>query len=140
MATSITDTGFGADIGVQFVHADQYKIGLSVLDIGAINYNRHAAAFHLQTNEADFNWWQAHLHSNLAVDRTLSAVFYNGDSTKSQVGNGFSAWRCPRPSACRPTGRSRIISLSMPRSSRDLGHGDRQGGVQPDIYSITPRL
>jgi len=33
-----------------------------------------------------------------------------------------------------------IISLSMPTIIKGLGHGDRQGGVQPDIYSDHARV
>ncbi|HXB07743.1 MAG TPA: DUF5723 family protein [Puia sp.] len=131
--------GFGADIGVQFMHADQFKIGLSILDIGAIQFNRNAGAFHLQTTEADFaHWGQLQLHSNLAVDRTLSAVFYNGDSTKSQVGNGF---RMALPTALSLQADWKLRDHYFVNASivKGLGHGDRQGAVQPDIYSITPR-
>ena len=131
--------GFGADIGVQFKHADRYKIGLSIMDIGAINYNRNAAAYHLQTTEADFsNWGQLQLHSNLAVDRTLSAVFYNGDSARSQTGAGF---RMALPTALTLQFDYKLQDHYFVNATivKGLGHGDRQGGVQPDIYSITPR-
>src|SRR5258708_736557 len=131
--------GFGADIGVQFVHADKYKIGLSIMDIGSIQFNRNTAAFHLQTTEADFsNWGQLQLHSNLAVDRTLSAVFYNGDSTKSQVGSGF---RMALPTALSLQADWKVQDHFFLNASivKGVGHGNRAGAVQPDIYSVTPR-
>lgn len=131
--------GFGADIGVQYKHADQFKLGFSIMDIGAIRYNRNAAAYHLQTNEADFsNWGQLQLHSNLAVDRTLSAVFYNGDSTRSQVGTGF---RMGLPTALSLQADYKLQDHVFLNATivKGLGHGSGQGGVQPDIYSLTPR-
>jgi len=131
--------GFGMDIGVQFAHADQYKLGFSVMDIGSIRFNRNAAAFHLQTTEANFsNWGQLELHSNLAVDQTLSAVFYNGDSGRSQVGNGFTM---KLPTVLSLQGDWKIQDHYYLNATivKGLGHGDRPGGVGPDIYSVTPR-
>jgi len=131
--------GFGLDLGVSFAHADRYTIGLAVLDIGAVRFNRNAAAFHLETTGAEFpNWGQLELHSNLAVDRTLSAIFYNGDSSRSQVGNSF---RMALPTALSLQGDWKVqdhyfLNVSIVKG---LGHGDRQGAVAPDIYSVTPR-
>jgi hypothetical protein len=131
--------GFGADLGVQFAHADQYKIGLSIMDIGSIHFNRNAAAFHLQTTQADFsNWGQTVLHSNIAVDRALSAVFYKGDSTKSRVGNGF---RMGLPTTISLQGDWKVQDHFFLNATivKGLGHGSGQGALQPDLYSITPR-
>ena len=131
--------GLGMDIGVQFAHADEYTIGLSVMDIGGIRFDRNAAAFRLQSGGADFsNWGQLELHSNLAVDRTLSAVFYNGDSARSLVGYGFTM---KLPTALSLQGDWKVQDHYYLNATiiKGLGHGDRPGGVEPDIYSITPR-
>jgi len=131
--------GFGADIGVQFAHADQYRIGFSVMDIGGIRFDRKAAAFHLQSPDANFsNWGQLVLHSNIAVDRTLSAVFYNGDSGRSLVGNGFTM---KLPTALSLQGDLKLQDHYYLNATivKGLGHGDRPGGIAPDVYSITPR-
>ena len=139
--------GFGADLGVQYVHAADtrkegdylYKIGLSVMDIGGIRFNRNAAAFHLQTAGADFsNWGKARLTSNAEVDRTLSAVFYGGDSARSQVGSGF---RMALPTALSLQVDWKVQDHFFLNASvvQGFGHGNKQGVVQPDIYSITPR-
>ncbi|GGA84288.1 hypothetical protein GCM10011511_04310 [Puia dinghuensis] len=137
--------GFGLDIGVQYIHADDtrkeddyhYKIGLSLLDIGSINFDREAAAFHLQTAGADFSQWgQAHFHSNIAVDRALSAVFYHGDSSRSQVDNGF---RMALPAALSLQADWKYMDHYFVNLSIVKGFGQGQGAVQPDIYSIAPR-
>jgi hypothetical protein len=131
--------GFGVDVGLEFSHEDQYKIGLAVLDLGAINFNRNAAAYHLQTTGAAFpNWGRLELNSNEAVDRTLSAVFYNGDSSRSKVGNGF---RMGLPTALSLHGDIHLqdhffVNVAIVKG---FGHGDNAGAVAPDIYSITPR-
>jgi hypothetical protein len=131
--------GFGADIGVRFVHADKYKIGLSILDIGSIHFNRNAAAFRLQTDGADFsNFGEAQLHSNLAVDRTLSAVFYKGDSNRSQVADGFHM-RLPTTLSLQGDWKLKDHFFLNATIVKGLGHGDRPGAVSPDLYSITPR-
>src|SRR5580704_13223765 len=67
-----------------------YRLGLSVIDIGAINFNRNASSYHLQTDSANIaNWRQLKFSNNTQLDQTLSSVFYNGDSTKSLTGNHF---------------------------------------------------
>jgi hypothetical protein len=126
--------GFGADIGFTYVHltdqaivTDQqgrtfqddpdksnyvYRIGVSLIDIGSINFNRNAAAYHLQTAGADFsNWHQSKFSGNDQLDRTLSAVFNEGDSSRS-LRAIISIWACLPRSVSRPTGTS--ISISLP--------------------------
>ena len=153
--------GFGADIGFTWVHqleeasysnhtngqlpanADkinyQYKIGLSLIDIGSINYNRNSGAYHLQADDANFiDWHQQQFSGNAQLDRTLSAVFYNGDSTKSQTADHF---KMALPSALSIQadynfghhffGNATII--------KGFGHGNNNGVTRPDVYSLTPR-
>lgn len=131
--------GFGLDFGIAFAHADQYKIGLAILDLGAVRFDRNAAAFHLQTAGAEFpNWGKLELHSNLAVDRTLSAVFYNGDSSRSQAGNGFTM-RLPTALSLQGDWKLRDHFYLNATLLKGFGHGDNAGAIAPDIYSITPR-
>jgi hypothetical protein len=131
--------GFGADLGVQYAHADKFKIGLSIMDIGSIHFNRHAAAYHLATTEADLaGWGQLQLHSNLEVDRTLSAVFYGGDSSKSQTAGGFHMG-LPTALSLQADWKLRENFFVNATVVKGFGHGAAQGAVQPDIYSITPR-
>ena len=139
--------GFGVNAGVVFVHAEDtrrpedyiYRLGFSVMDIGSIKYDRNAAAFHLQTEGGVFSdWRQTRLTSNLAVDRTLSAVFYQGDSGRSVTGNSF---RMALPTALSLQADYHLMDHYYLNATlvKGLGHGDRQGAIEPDLYSVTPR-
>ncbi|HEV2483598.1 MAG TPA: DUF5723 family protein [Puia sp.] len=139
--------GFGVDLGVVYVHASDtrapedydYRLGLSVMDIGAIDLNRNAAAFHLQTAGGVFDHWdQQALMSNTAIDKTLSAVFYQGDSSASRTAGHF---RMALPTAISVQGDYRVTAHYYVNATivKGLGHGNRPGVVQPDIYSVTPR-
>lgn len=76
--------------------------------------------------------------SNLAIDKTLSTVFYQGDSSASQTGNHF---RMALPTAISLQGDYRLQDHVYINATivKGLGHGDRQGVVQPDLYAVTPR-
>jgi hypothetical protein len=61
-----------------------------LLDLGKINFNRNTGSYHLSAASAVFNnWHEASFADNKQVDQTLSAVFYNGDSSHSQTGTSF---------------------------------------------------
>lgn len=138
--------GFGMDIGFTYLHlkdeASQnylYKIGLSLLDIGSINFNRNSAAYHLQTASADFsNWHQTEFVNNNQVDQTLSAIFYQGDSTRSLVADHF---KMAMPSAISIQGDWNVCGRFFANATiiKGFGHGDRSGVTRPDVYAITPR-
>ena len=153
--------GFGTDIGFTYVRRNpqplysdeeggrarnirnvsdyQYRIGLSLLDIGSINFNRNAAAYHLQTDGADFsNWHQSNFSGNAQLDRTLSAVFYHGDSSRSFVSDRF---RMGMPSAISIQADYNICGNFFANATiiKGFGHGNGQGVTRPDVYSITPR-
>ena len=139
--------GFGVDLGVVYVHAANtresedydYRLGLSVMDIGAIDFNRNAAAFHLQTAGGVFdNWNQQALMSNAVIDKTLSAVFYQGDSSASRTAGHFTM---ALPTTMSVQGDYRVAAHYYVNATivKGLGHGDHPGVVQPDIYSVTPR-
>jgi hypothetical protein len=149
--------GFGADIGLVYVHyKDQYalneeptqhsskddyvyKLGLSLLDLGSINFNKNAAAYHLRAANANFaNWHESKFTGNDQLDRTLSAVFYNGDSAKSQVSNRF---RMGMPAALSIQADWNLCTNFFANMTivKGFGHGSNQGVVRPDVYSITPR-
>lgn len=139
--------GFSADLGVVYVHAADtrrpddyhYRLGISVMDLGAINFNRNAAAFHLQTAGGVFDHWhQDALMSNAVIDKTLSAVFYQGDSSASRTAGHFTM---ALPTAISIQGDYKVAAHYFVNATlvKGLGHGDQQGVVQPDIYSFTPR-
>ncbi len=116
-----------------------YRLGLSIIDIGSINFNRMASAYHLQAANADFSdWHKVNFTNNIQVDRTLSAVFYDGDSAKSLAGTHF---RMGLPAAISVQADWNFFDNFFANATiiKGFGHGDRQGVVQPDVYSITPR-
>lgn len=139
--------GVGASLGIVYVHAAdtrkeddyQYRVGLSLLDIGAIHFSRNTAAYHLQTDNANFSdWRQVTLKSNVAVDRTLSAVFYQGDSNRSKVSDGFTM-RMPTTLSLQADWKVRDNYFLNATIVKGIGPGGGQAAVQPDIYAITPR-
>jgi hypothetical protein len=152
--------GFGADIGFTFVHLKYaepsdnqhihiqsapekddyiYRLGISLIDLGAIDFNRNSGSYHLQANNADFtNWSQAKFSGNTQLDQTLSAVFYNGDSSKSLSGNHFNMGL---PAALSIQADWNVYQHFFANATiiKGFGHGNREGVTRPDIYSVTPR-
>ena len=137
--------GFGADIGFAYVHLNPekdnyvYRLGLSVIDIGSINFNRNASSYHLQTDSANFeNWHQLKFSSNTEFDKSLSAVFYHGDSTKSLTDNHF---KMGLPAAISVQADLNVHENYFVNATiiKGFGHGSGQGVTRPDVYSITPR-
>lgn len=131
--------GFGASIGVVYAHAEDIRIGLSLLDAGAINFSRNSAAYHLQADSANFsNWRQTHLKNNTEVDQALSAVFYQGDSSRSKTADHFNM-RLPTALSLQADWRLCDSYFLNATIVKGFGHGKRQGVIQPDIYAVTPR-
>jgi len=141
--------GFGADLGVTFLHFNTdedkrkdnylYKIGISLLDLGRINFNRNTGSYHLSAASAVFNnWHEASFTDNKQLDQTLSAVFYNGDSAKSRTGSSF---RMALPTALSVQADYAICGPWFANLTiiKGLGHGGNAGVVQPDVYGVTPR-
>jgi hypothetical protein len=137
--------GYSADLGFIYLHLKPgkdnylYRIGLSLLDLGSINFKTNSAAYHLQTDSADFeNWRQLKFTSNTEFDKAVSAVFYNGDSLKSLTANHF---KMGLPTALSVQGdwnvcKNYYLNLTI---IKGFGHGGGQGVRRPDVYSITPR-
>jgi len=135
--------GLGANIGFTYTRRHNtsylYKLGVSLVDVGAIRFSRNTSAFHLHSDSANFtNWYTYDLKTNEQVDRTISAAFYQGDSTRSYAGNSFKMglptalsfqadWNCYD---------NLFVNLTV---IKGFGHGHGQGVVQPDVYSLTPR-
>jgi hypothetical protein len=151
--------GFGADIGFTYVHLREnsvnegfnpnpsdpqkhnyeYKVGVSLLDIGSINFNRNAAAYHLQSDSANFvGWGSTRFTTNNQVDQALSAVFYDGDSTQSLSANHF---KMGLPTALSIQADWNVYKDFYANATlvKGFGHGGKPGGIRPDIYSLTPR-
>ena len=143
--------GFGGDLGLVYVHHHEggqdsanksgyiYRVGISMLDIGAIRFDKNAAAYHLQADGATYpGWGQSHITSNIQLDRTLSAVFYNGDSAKSLTASHFNM---TLPTALSIQAdwnfyKDFFLNATIIKNSRNPG---KQGAVRPDIYSVAVR-
>ena len=139
--------GWGADIGLTFIHANdtkkdddyQYKIGLSLMDLGSLNFNRNSAAFHLQGDNVTYaNWHRDVMANNAQVDRTLSALFYEGDSSASQTAAGFKMG-LPTALSIQADWKIRDHFFANATIVKGFGHGDNPGVRQPDIYAVAPR-
>ncbi|HEX4373658.1 MAG TPA: DUF5723 family protein [Puia sp.] len=137
--------GFGADIGFTYLHYNYdsknylYRIGFSLIDLGAINFKNNAAAYHLQADSVNLsNWHQLKFSNNVEFDRTISAFFYNGDSAKSLTANHF---KMGLPAAISIQVDWNICKNYFINTTiiKGFGHADGQGVVRPDVYSITPR-
>ncbi len=153
----INGYGFGGNIGFTYIRlkdfyddnykkiTDQdendyvYRIGLSVIDIGAINFNKNSSAYHLQAANADYsNWKNSHIYTNVQLDKTLSAVFYQNDSTKSLVSNHFSMGL---PTAISLQADWNFYKNFFVNATivKNLNGKNSTAVSSPDVYSITPR-
>ncbi len=135
--------GFGADIGLTYVRLKEdkyvYRIGLSLIDLGSVNYTKNSAAYHLEADSANFaNWHQSKFSSNTQLDQTLSAIFYNGDSTRSLTADHF---KMGLPAAISVQADWNVYQNFFANATivKGFGHGGGQGVRRPDVYSITPR-
>jgi hypothetical protein len=138
--------GRGFDVGFTWVHRDQpgednyrWRLGLSLLDVGSVNFDRNSGSYHLEAANAVFsNWHEAAFANNTQLDQTLSAVFYNGDSARSQTGTAFHM-RLPTTLSLQADYNIKERFFANLTILKGFGHGDNVGVVQPDIYSLTPR-
>jgi len=136
--------GLGANIGLTYTQFGGnyhylYKLGISLIDVGAIRFHRNTSTFHLKSDSANFsNWYTYDLKTNEQVDRTISADFYQGDSTRSHTGNSFTMG-LPAALSCQADWNCYDNFFVNVTIIKGFGHGHRQGVVQPDMYSITPR-
>ena len=142
--------GFGFDIGFELLHREPenvnngsghyvYKLGLSMLDIGKINYDRSSASYHLQADNANYqDWFHDTIRNNPQLDKALSAAFYGGDSTKSLTASHF---YMNLPTAISIQGdwnvyKDYFLNLTIVKSTRSRS---KPGAIRPDMYSLTPR-
>ncbi|HMH34337.1 MAG TPA: DUF5723 family protein [Puia sp.] len=153
--------GFGLDVGVTYVRLKEqqtsstaaksnlfipangndylYRIGISLIDFGAIIFDKNSASYHLDAASADFtNWHGSKFSDNTQLDRTLSAVFYNGDSARSLTANHF---KMGTPAALSIQADWNVYQHFFANMTiiKGFGHGSGQGAIRPDVYSLTPR-
>jgi hypothetical protein len=147
--------GFGGNIGLTYLRLknfsipvnkteDQsennyiYRIGVSLIDVGSINFNKNAADYHLQAVTANYsNWKQSHIANNTQLDKTLSAVFYH-DSTASLKADHFTMGL---PVALSLQADWNFYKNFFVNATiiKNLGRKNSTAVVSPDVYSLTPR-
>jgi len=153
--------GFGGNIGFTYIHkrdsADYtyvadckkyvdpnkstylYKIGLSLIDAGSINLDKASDNFHLETSGSDWVHWRGeHFSSDNDFNKSISAVFYDGDSTASFVSHNI---KMGLPAAICLQGdwnfyRSLYLNAEI---IQGFGHANGQGVRRPNVYSLIPR-
>lgn len=155
----ITGRGFGLDLGVTYewrrdpskytyemdgkremdMEQNKYdvRIGVSLLDMGSILYDRNANTFRLESDSAFYPDWDVdEFSSNWDFDYSMSEIFY-GDPLRSSRDSKF---RMRLPGALsiqadvRLTDRFYVNSTIIQRIQNKS-----QGVDRASIYSITPR-
>lgn len=138
--------GFGFDIGFELVHRASpgeahyvYKLGISMVDIGKINYDRSSASYHLEGDSVTYqDWFHNTIRSNQQLDGALSAAFYNGDSTKSKTASHFNM-NLPTAISIQADWnvyKDYFLNLSIVKNTRNRSI---PGAIRPDIYTLSPR-
>lgn len=114
------------------------RLGISLLDIGSILYNRNANTFDLTSDSAFYpNWDVDNFADNWDFDHTMSQIFY-GDRYASLRKDNF---RMRLPGALSVQADFRLndkfyLNTTVVQSIRNTVTGvDR-----PSMYSITPRF
>jgi hypothetical protein len=145
----IHGNGVGANIGFTYLHFKDflndddrkyvYRIGVSIIDAGSINFNKYSAAYHLDADTANYtNWKQNHIYNNTQLDKTLSAVFYNGDSAKSLQADHFNM-KLPAAFSLQADWNFYKNFFVNATIIKGFTHDNKQGVIRPDVYSLTPR-
>ncbi len=116
-----------------------YRIGVSVIDLGSINFNKNSAVYHLQADSANYlNWKQIHIYNNTQLDKILSAVFYNNDSIKSFRANHFNM-KLPVAISLQADWNFYNNFFINATIIKNIRNKSSAGVIRPDVYSITPR-
>lgn len=113
------------------------RVGLSLLDIGAIVYGHNSNTFHLESDSALYpNWDVDEYSSNWDFDYTMSGVFYN-DPIASLRDDHFTM---RLPGAISLQADIRIKDRFYVNSTIVQGIRNKSQGVdRASQYSITPR-
>jgi hypothetical protein len=124
--------GVGFDLGFTYVHGKEYRLGLSLLDVGSINFKKYSGTYHLATVAGSYdNWYTTRLKSNQQINQAMSAVFYGGDSTASFQSDHF---RMSLPTALSLQADWKVYQHYFLNFSVVQGFGNR-----PNVYAVTPR-
>jgi hypothetical protein len=117
---------------------DRYtlRIGVSMLDVGTIQFNRNSATYHLASDSAVYSGLGPPTHSQL--NRTLTDLFNQNDSLKHRVADHFNMALPAAISLQADWNIHRQFYLNA-TLIKGIGHGNQPGVVRPDIYALVPR-
>ncbi len=109
----VNGSGFGADIGFTYdflkdpsewqyemdgakqhdptLNRYKLRLGFSVIDLGKINFKDNSGVYHLETNDIGYynDYNVDEFDDNIDFDKSMSAIFYNGDSLASFRNDDF---------------------------------------------------
>ena len=115
----------------------KFRIGVSLIDIGVIDFNRNARAYHFNAASVDFSM-KKNTAGSSDLNPALSAIAAQTDSLKVLTADHFSM---ALPSAISIQTDWNIYKSFFLNATiiKGFGHGNQQGIVRPDTYSLTPR-
>jgi hypothetical protein len=112
-----------------------YKIGISLIDLGNIRFNRYSAAYYLRADSAVYT---GNGQSNSGSSGPIAQFVYENDSAKHLTANHFNM---VLPSAISVQADWNVFNDYYINATviKGFGHGNHTGVVRPDLYSVTPR-
>lgn len=147
--------GFSANIGFTYVvyrdptlytsesqstmSSYKFKIGVSLIDIGMINFNKNSRAYHIETDSSAFNVPdQTNTNGSTSLNQRLRSVASETDSIRTFTADHFDM---ALPSAISIQADWNVYKNFFLNATiiKGFNHGSRQGIVRPDTYSLTPR-
>jgi hypothetical protein len=149
--------GFGFDIGATYTRLKQYytkqvfsslcedryedyqfRVGLALIDLGGIRYNRNARKMNIDDRSAD--WTNLNHFNFTSLDQVLDTISYRfyGDTVSAYSGESFMMWL---PSAVSIQFDYHLKKNFYVNSSFISGFPFSKGGiVRPAELTITPRF
>ncbi|MCS6917655.1 MAG: DUF5723 family protein [Chitinophagales bacterium] len=116
----------------------KYRIGLSLIDVGKIKFDRNASTYRLQTDSSNwYDWPAVKFRSFDHFNRWVSYVIM-GDSLSSYQNDHFTM---ALPAAVHLTADWNVHKNWYVNATvvKGFNHQSGQGVVHPDVYSVIPR-
>lgn len=120
------------------VNRYKLRLGLSLLDLGRIKFDENTATHHLETEFGFYeNWNTDEFDDNLDFDKSMSAIFYDGDSLASLREKTFSM---NLPVAMSIQADLNAYKRFYVNATYIYGFDQKKTGLdRPSILSLTPR-
>jgi outer membrane protein OmpA-like peptidoglycan-associated protein len=128
----------GKKIADPTVNRYKLRLGLSVLDVGKIKFDDNSGVYHLETDFALYpNYNTDEYANNEDFDKTMSAIFYHGDSLASFRDDEF---KMSLPSALSMQLDYNVYKKFYLNASYIYGFDHDDPGVnRPSVFALTPR-